>query len=138
MRMIDDGMSMFDTVIIIDAMSVFPSGNRPRSEGAGREGPPFTCQIPPERLDRCELSRIRQADTRDTNSDGHTKDSISRDAILAAMAGEFNHKHAYKDWQTRIRYDAEGKTRESTEAVKLYQKHHPASASDGNHPFRTS
>ena len=51
------------------------------------------------------------------------------------MAGEYGYKHKYKDWQTKIRYDAEGKTRESAKLIHAIQKYSPASGSDRNHPF---
>ena len=78
---------MFDTIIIIDAMSVFQAVTGLVVKEPAEKGLLPHLQYLREMLERYELSRIRWADTRDMNSDGHTKGSIPRDAILAAMTG---------------------------------------------------
>ena len=54
-----------------------------------------------EKLEQRQLSLIRWADTRDMNSDGHTKGSIPRDAILAAMNGRVTYTQPFKDWHAK-------------------------------------
>ena len=92
MRMVDGGMLMFDTITVIDAMSVFQAVTGLVVKEPAEKGLLPRLQYLREKFERHELSRIRWADTRDMNSDGHTKGSISRDAILAAMAGEFDYQ----------------------------------------------
>ena len=69
------------------------------------------------------------------NSDGHTKGSIARDAIIAVMEGKFSYNHKFVDWQPKIRYDATGRTRAGARLIHVIRKYSPASGSDRNHPF---
>jgi len=49
-------------------------------------------------LDIHLINKLRWADTRDMNADGHTKGSIPRDVLLALMAGHFSYAHPTKDF----------------------------------------
>ena len=47
-----------------------------------------------ELLNRQVLNELKWCDTRDMTADGHTKGSVSREALLQLMNGHFKYKHA--------------------------------------------
>ena len=47
-----------------------------------------------EFLNRQVPNELKWCDTRDMTADGHTKGSVSREALLQLMSGIFNYKHA--------------------------------------------
>ena len=89
----EEGGYCFKSILTIDAMSVYAAiaAN--------------TVKVPSEKnlaghlfwlrelLDRKVVSHIQWADTRDMNSDGHTKGTIDRQALLDVMMGKFTYQH---------------------------------------------
>ena len=128
MRMVDGGKLLFDTVVVIDAMSVFQAVTGLVVKEPAEKGLlPHLQYLREKRLVNYERSSLRWADTRDMNSDGHTKGSIARDATITVMEGKFSDNHKFVNWQPKIRYDSEGRIREGAKLIHVIQKYFQAS-----------
>ena len=93
-RLREEGGWCFRSVLVTDSMSLFQAISA------------HTLKIPSEKslalhlfwlrelLNRQVLNELKWCDTRDMTADGHTKGSVSRDALLQLMSGIFKYKHA--------------------------------------------
>ncbi|CAK0884433.1 unnamed protein product [Prorocentrum cordatum] len=88
-----------------------------------------------EMLDMKQLGVLRWADTRDMNSDGHTKGCMPRDAIVLSMDGYFKYDHEYKDFVPKVpnQRDAQRQQQQPTASSATEPQHlsRPSPASFG-------
>eukprot|EP00959_Pyramimonas_sp_CCMP1952_P153757 3217032-Pyramimonas_sp.AAC.1 len=134
LTMVENGRLVFDTILVIDAMSVFQAASAIVIKEPAEKGLLPHLQYLREKLDMKQLSVFRWADTRDMNSDGHTKGCIPRDAITLAMDGYFKYDHEYKDFVPKVPYQTNADKQQKT--VYLAKSYHdPTTGGNGNHPF---
>ena len=93
-RLREEGGWCFKSVLVTDSMSLFQAISAHTLKMPREKSLVLHLFWLRELLNRQVLNELKWCDTRDMTADGHTKGSVSRDALLQLMNGIFNYKHA--------------------------------------------
>jgi hypothetical protein len=93
-RLREEGGWCFRSMLVTDAMSLFQSATTMVAKMPSEKSVALHLFWLRELIAKQIIGGITWCDTRDMTADGHTKGSVSRDALLDLMDGKFEYRHA--------------------------------------------
>jgi hypothetical protein len=96
-RLREEGGWQFKSLIATDSMSLFQSVTVMKLKHCSEKSIILHLLWLRDILQKKIIDKLRWVDTRDMSADGHTKGSIPRDLLLAAMIGRHTYQYSVQD-----------------------------------------